>query len=639
MGKATNMRSWETHVSKTNPDRNYSGFRSLNIVTGLDGESGMDSYGYISFARPFPLGAKIMSATLTFHTWAINESGAHTMYLRRVTEKFAQSRVTWETRPAVGPVLSGISVTKNGPQPSHEAWSFDVTQHLQQVSDGAPWYGWRVTTSDSQWRRIVAQEAAGASRGFEPTLTIEWSDQPDEPASLHPDEGVVGISAPAMSFEYLPIDEDATLMKVHVQTSTSESFAVPTWDSGEQDWTDPTVYPAQLGYPGATQGQVVYWRIRVMDQGGWSGWSPVAEFTYIPEPTLTMLSPPGGVPIDGGDSLLVEGFITDMTPTFTWDCPEQVAYHITVSLDTSTYSGKDWIWDSGRAQAPTQSIELPKGVITRDDVKYRVILRVFDEHDRQSVANDHYTYAGARIVVEMSDDPAITKVTDVVGAQVPGTPEVEATWKRGAAADEWIIIRDAINDIGSSRRVFVEEVDNIDVVQPDGSYKYLDRGAPPRTPYRYSIYPVINGKRGTGTLGNVVETRLDGIWLVMPDFSLMIAGNDQGSWELPEQSTAHQVVGATAPTIIREVHQGYRGALAGVLIDESRHQPGLSSQQKRDRFLAIKEDPRGARLVVADMNIPVSLANMNVYPTPLPTLQFECSFDFWQDGEVWWERL
>lgn len=351
------------------------------------------------------------------------------------------------------------------------------------------------------------------------------------------------------------------------------------------------------------------------------------------------------VPVEGvgslgdGDSEKLIGFITDMTPQVSWVSPGQASYMVTVALDSATFVAKDWIWSSGRVHSTVSTIEIPEGVITRDDVKYRIIVRAYDDYARISVANDHYTYSGARVIVEMSDDPAITMVTNILAEQIPNTPTVRVTWERGAAADEYQIIRDGINDIGSGRRVLVDTLAHEDLVQSDGTYEYIDHGAPPRTPYLYSIYPVENRKRGVGTRGDAIETRLDGIWLVMPDFSLMIAGNEQGTWNLPEQSTAHSVVGATAPVVIREAHRGYEGSLGGLLVEEEVYQPELSAQKKRDRFLTIKEDPRGARLVIADMNIPVRLANLNVYPTPFHDLRYECSFDFWQAGEVWWERL
>lgn len=634
MGKSTNQRSWDTHVSDSRPGKNYGTFPRLGIWSNHP-DGGTTSFAYVSFTRPFPMGAKIISAKLDFRTHDMG-AGDHSIYLRKVTERFAFGRVTWDTRPAV--TGTGHGQTKSGALPYGEQWSIDITDWMQEVSDGAPWYGIRIATTDN-WVRWIFSEDTRSNIYGGPTVTIEWSDQPDEPASLQPDEGVVGTPAPALSFEYLPIDEDATLQMVHVQTSTSESFAVPAWDSGIHAVTEPTVYLNDLGYPGATEGEVVYWRIRVMDQGGWSGWSPVAEFTYIPEPGLTMTVPVEGTAPLGDDSNVLYGYISDTTPQLSWISPGQVAYRITVALDEDSFSAKDWIWDSGEVQSTATNIEIPDGVITRDDVPYRIIVRTYDEHERISVANDHYTYSGARIVVEMTDDPALTNVTNVHGEQIPGTPTVQVTWERATAADEYMLIRDGLSDIGSSRRVLVGKVSHADVVQPDGTFAYVDHGAPPRTPFRYSIYPVDDGKRGTGTLGNVLETRLDGIWLVMPDFSLAIAGDDQGTWALPEQATAHQVIGATSPTIVREVHQGYQGSVSGHLIEEHMYQPGLSAQEKRDRFLTIKEDPRGARLVVADMNIPVRLANFNVYPTPHHDLRYECSFDWWQDDEVWWERL
>lgn len=637
MGKSTNQRCWDTHVATSRPDKNYGRMSRLGVWTNAPEGT---SHAYVGFTRPFPLGAKILSAKLSFRTRGSMGTGSHTMLVRAVTQSFAFGRVTWNTRPTVA--QGGSELTKSGALADGELWEIDITAQMEAVSEGRPWYGLRIHTTDAVARWIYSEDTLPDQKWGGPKVTIHWSDAPDEPASLSPDEGVVGTSKPAMSFEYLPIDEDAVLQAVHVQTSTSTSFAAPQWDSGQKPWTEPTVLPGDLGYPGAVVGQKTYWRIRVMDKGGWSGWSPIADFTYRPEPGLTMTAPVGGTaPIDGGDSVVLRGYITDSTPQISWESPGQVAYQVTVALETGSLAAKDWIWDSGvvKATSPT-SIEIPKGVIRQDKVPYRIIVRAYDAYRRIAVSNDPYTYSGARAVVEFTDDPAMTKVTNVVGTQVPRTPTVRVAWKRASAADEYQIIRDGVSDVGRSRRVFADKVEHADVVQPDGTFAYIDHGAPPRTPYRYSIYPVTDGKRGVGTLGNVVETRLDGIWLVMPTFSLMIAGVEQGTWDLPEAVTAHEVIGAAAPTLIRDAHKGYQGSLSGTLVEEKVFQPGITGQMKKDRFLTIKDDPRGARLVIADLNIPVLLANLNVYPLHFPgDLRFACSFDFWQSGEMWQDRL
>ena len=640
MGKATNLRPKETYVRKAKPRRNFVDARRLIVASNEGNVAGMDSFGYLTFPRPFPLGARILKATLTFYTWAIEEGGAHTFEVRPVDERFAYTRVNWENRPRAN-FSRKVEQTKRGKLPTHEPWVFDVTRDMQKVSDGEEWYGWRITTGDKIPRSIVAREAEGISANFRPTLTIEWSDQPDEPASLSPDGGVVGISTPALEFEYIPIDPDATLQKVRVQFSYSPSFAAPLWDSGQRDWTEETVFPEDLGFEGVAEDRPTYWRIRVMDAGGWSRWSDAAVFRYIPVPGLTMTAP---VQEDFtgkyGNSIIAHGYISDATPQISWVSPGQESYRVSVSLTTSSFDIDERIWDSGRIWSTDNSIEIPKGVFTRDDVEYRIIVRAFDKHERISVANNPLTYSGARVIVQMTDDPEITAVKNIDPRQVEHSPNVWVYWERGTSADEYQIIRDGINDIGSSRRVIVDQVAHEDLVTESGRLRYLDRGAPPRTPFAYAIYPVENGKRGKGTRGSRFETRLDGIWLIMTGgLTLAIMGNEQGEWDLPEQTTAHQVIGAKSPTIIREAHQGYQGSLGGVLVEESIHQPGLTAQMKRDRFLAIKDDPRGVRLVVGDLNIPVQLANLNVYPMPTSEQQYECSFDFWQSGEFWWNRL
>ena len=91
--------------------------------------------------------------------------------------------------------------------------------------------------------------------------------------------------------------------------------------------------------------------------------------------------------------------------------------------------------------------------------------------------------------------------------------------------------------------------------------------------------------------------------------------------------------------VVREAARGYEGSLSGLLVQEDRYQPDLSAQEKRNIFYRIKAKPEGARLIVADMNMPVRLANMNVYPTPFHDLRFACSFDFYQMDVPWWGGL
>lgn len=622
MGTATRMLSYDTYISERKPTTNFSTATRLGIKssTGTDKQ-----FAFIHFSRPFPLGAKIVSATLTFNTYAMPETGNHTITVARVASKFSMSRVNYQSRPTVD-ATGAATVTKTGALPGGQEWVFDVTKQVQKTSDGVPWYGWRVATSDPVQRWIYAEETA--SKSVEgPRLTVVWADDPDEPQSLTPNEGTVGLAKPTLSFEHVDVAGDVTLAQVHVQTSSTTSFASPIWDSGpmESENGTPSIDLAKTSYPGAPAGQRVYYRIRVMDGAGlWSDWSAAAWFTYLPRPSAAFTS------FDPADPKF-----WDSTPNISWTMTggTQSAYRVTIAR---TRDPKRILWDSGKITSSENVVQVPSRVLRVDDATYRVVLRLWDTDNRISVPGANaYLYLDADVFLDQ--DQSITPVDWVTVTQVvSGEPRFDISWDRAASADEYEIAR---QDEDGEKYV-IGKVSYEDSLQPDGTHRYRDASAPPGTRTRYIVRPVTNGRRSGGRGSDYFTYQQEAIWLVSDEQALVINGSEQGTWNLPESATAHQVIGATAPTVIREVNQGYVGSLSGLLIEEDRYQPGLSLRQKRDRFFDFKVGRRSTnlRLIAADLNIPVQVSNLNTYPTPDVNPRYECSFDFHQDGEVWWSQ-
>src|SRR5699024_11525434 len=123
---------------------------------------------------------------------------------------------------------------------------------------------------------------------------------------------------------------------------------------------------------------------------------------------------------------------------------------------------------------PTRRSSDLKGVITREDVPYRIMIRVYDGHERVSVANDNWTFSGARITVRFTEDPALTDVQNIRVRQLEGSPDVEVRWERVAPADEYNVIRDRVHDTGGSRRVIVDQDEEPVVLLPDGRFMYVE---------------------------------------------------------------------------------------------------------------------------------------------------------------------
>lgn len=631
MGSARKMWSVDTYVNAAKPKTNY--YESKHL--GLKKWDAPDAqYAYITFPTPFQLGAKITSAKLTLTTYAMKETGAHTINVALVAEKMSYSRVTWNSRPDY--VAEGmVSVTKSGALPGGTVWEFDVMDLMQQVSDGRQaWYGFRVTTSDTQQRNLYAQETSLSGEG--PWLSVTWADNPDEPQGLTPNEGVVGTPKPVISFDYVDVAGDTGMGMIQVQTSSVPNFINPTWDSGQQKATRPVAVLEDLGYPGAPEGQKVYYRVRVADGAGlWSRrWSSTGWFIYKKPGTLTITS------LDPANPKF-----SDSTPDISWTFAGavQTAYRVTLARRSNT---PDLLWDTGKIASTDTSVEVPSGVLRWDDTLYRLVIWVWDDQPRVTAANST-TYRLIYFDVELDEDLASAPVNYVEVEQVISDgglmPFANVYWDRATSADAYEIARIDGEGYDQTPKV-IARVTYQESIQRSGRHRFQDRTAPGNRRLRYIVRPITNGKRAGGRGSNYITLRTEGVWLTTVDpaggsnlILLVINGTDQGTWELPEEATAHQVAGSDSPVIIREPHRGYSGSIQGLIVQEDRYQPYLNLDEKRDRFFYFKRRLGVVRLIAGDLNIPVRLANMNIHPTPDYVHQNAVSFDFWQDGEVHWD--
>lgn len=632
MGSARRMWSVDTYVNAKKPTTNYYDATRLGLRKW---DSADAQFAYLTFPRPFPFGAKIVSAKLTVSTYAMPETGSHTLNLAMVSEKTSYSRMTWDNRPNVSST-DQVSLTKSGALVGGTTWEFDVKAMLQRVSDGElEWNGFRVTTGDAQQRWLYAQETTLSGEG--PWLQIEWSDRPDEPQNLTPNEGVVGTNKPALSFEYIDVAGDVTLAQARIQTSTSPTFSTITWDSGViDDVTRPVIYLSGTTYPGAPANQKVYYRIKVADGAGlWSTrWSAAAWFIYKAPPTLTITSLDPANPKFG-----------DATPDISWSLTggTQTAYRVTIAR---TANPRAILWDSGKVGSSNNTIGIPSKVLRWDDVNYRLIIRVWDSEPRVSAAN---SLAHSTLVydVKLDEDLATAPVDYVRAEQVISAgglmPFADVKWDRSISADSFEIVRQDGDDDDAPKRI-VGTISYADSLQRDGTHKYQDRTVPCNTRTRYIVRAVTNGKRSPGKPSAWTSLIGEGVWLTTVDpqggtelMSLVINGVEEGSWELPEEATVHQVRNSQSPVVIRELHRGYQGSISGTVVEEERYQPYLTLHQKRERFFWFKKRTAICRLIAGDLNIPVRLVNMNLHPTPDYVPQYGVSFDFYQDGEVWWD--
>jgi hypothetical protein len=195
--------SW---TNQDNTTKNYGGSTRMHVRT----TGGGNRYAWIFAPRPFPRGATILTAVLTVYNGVLF-SGSVTLTAQRASGKWDAGAgddrrgkpITYQNQPGVTGTTA--TVNKSGAA-AGTAWDFDVATQLQAISDGAPWYGWRISTSASA---VGWLHSAQATRGLRPTLTITWSVPPDEPSGLSPSgDRVISDTLPLFRAGYVDLDED-----------------------------------------------------------------------------------------------------------------------------------------------------------------------------------------------------------------------------------------------------------------------------------------------------------------------------------------------------------------------------------------------------------------------------------------------
>ena len=146
----------------------------------------------------------------------------------------------------------------------------------------------------------------------------------------------------------------------------------------------------------------------------------------------------------------------------------------------------------------------------------------------------------------------------------------------------------------------------------------------------------VNGVAGPGASVSLDPLHVVGIWITDPAGELdpvTVWGEDQGTWNLAEESEWLTPLGARASVLITGAQRGYEGAISGELLDRASPLPAVTSRAMRARFLAFRDRPgRVVNLVAQDTAIRVVLARMNVEPTPQRGLTYAVAFEFRQVG-------
>lgn len=613
MGAVTQKHSLDTWVNAASPSTNYVTSSTLQLKAN-------ERVAFVYFGTGFPLGATILSAKLTLRTYAIAGAGSRSITVRRSQGRAYFSSLTWDSAPqgVTGPG-EPKTVTKSGALPGATEWVFDVTTHLQSVASGDTWSGWRVETDSTEILKVYGVDGAK----HEPELTVTWSDAPDTPEALHPAGGrTISTPKPVLRWDYTDVAGDTEMGALQVRIADNEGMS-GAWDSGIVPASVPELALEGTTYPGIPAGGTVWWQVRVSDGAGlWSGWSDPAAMTYEIPGTLTLISPtPNG-------TVASPATLDDATPVISWALTgaTQEAYRVRVWRNTNP---KHPLWDSARRTSTTQSITVPKGVMRWDDRRYRVQVDVWDNRDRVTTPGATAAYT-AETIAFLNWDQALAGVDDLAATALNPFPFVELTWSRDPAPDGWVIVRNG---------EIIADLDYRDALDDDGTCRWVDRYAQPRTELTYVVRPRVNGKTAWGNPSATVLTEPVGVWLVTDDDEVCIVETDDGSWSMPDRSTLHEPVDGDAPPVqISQGMRGYEGTMSGLLTSDILDLDGISARDWRDAFLRIKRR-RSAHLMVSSLSFPVLLADMVPAPTSDPDEEWAVSFAFWQATPFDWDAL
>lgn len=279
----------DTYVAENTPNTPYGASKKLFLGTS----AGTTRYAYIYFALPIHRGANVLSAKLRLYNTA-SWSGSVTMTAQRTSAKWSSTRLTWNNRPGV--TGTAHQLTKSGAA-ANTKWEIDVMSSIQAIANGGTaWYGFRIDASGTAYRKSIW--AANSNGSYRPQLEVTWSDKPDAPVKLFPQDGqAVDKGQPYLDFDFNDPIGDGTMNACQVQVHTSDVWTAPAYDSGTVFTAESQLDLSRTDLPGGIFGSLAedavrWWRVRVQDgSGNWSAWSRGENFVKKAMGTLTLLNP------------------------------------------------------------------------------------------------------------------------------------------------------------------------------------------------------------------------------------------------------------------------------------------------------------------------------------------------------------
>jgi hypothetical protein len=597
----------DTYVSELRATKNYS---TVNKVFLASGGSSDTRYGLIYFGVPSGMaGTTILSAKLRLFN-GLGFSGAQQLTVQRLSAKFSGARVTWGNKPGV--TGSTVSLSKTSAADG-TMWEFDVTAIMQAVANGAAWYGWRIASDTVAAKWLYSAQAADAYR---PQLEITWSDSPDAPDRLVPDNGKsVSIAKPILQWDFTDPSGDTTMqsfrLKLYGSLANANADTSAVLDTGTVASDVPQVDLDDTAYGGLAADAQIWWRVLVTDGAGLaSALSDPGTFIRKTKGTLTITNPAVGSP----------AFVNDATPPFSWTFTVRTQVKYEVLLTTPETPGTI-IWTTGIVTSTDLAVTPPPGKIKVLGKTYRLIVRIYDDQNRQTVPDDPiYQEATRDFVYQQSGAGAPTAFS---GTPDTYKPQIVLQWDRATAPDDFVIYRDGI---------VIAEDQPVNLLVSGTTYRYTDDEAIPRDTHTWSVAAKVNNVTSSSNPTVVTQVKPIAPMLSLPGgLKPVFFFNPDVVAEKAETSEIHDILGNAPPVLITQSIRGYEGSLSGVLLANTI--PGLSAATQLANLLYWRANPGTiGKLVWVDQVMRVVIRN--VTNTPLAnldgTVEYLAAFDFFQ---------
>lgn len=682
MGSSVLTNAVATLVSEFSPSKNHDAVTRLILQL-----SGPEYISYIYWARPFPLGATILSAKIYFYTFTM--STGVTFTFQRLNQSFSASKVTYNTRPTS--LISGTkTVVITGAQVDGAVWELDVTDWMQTISNGGKWYGLRITGSTTVSARYIHSENA-TNAAYRPRLEVTWSDAPDTPSGLSPSGGrAVGLNKPIVKAVYRDVSGSTVLANAQVQLNTTDSWPAvapgPVFDTGIVATSVPevnlalpyihtvsatttntstnitaaagTFETADIGQPITGTGIQAATTITAVAAGGASATLSLAanaSGTNTMTITRTYAGLADGSTIfwrirlqdaagvwsawsastsfkrDDKGALTVNNppvgtpVVEDATPPISWTFTSetQAAYQVQIRHTVNAVQVVDW--DSGKVTSSATSVTVPAGKINEPtNTTYTVTVRIWDTKQREATPGDP-TYV--EVVRNFTFVPGATTGTTALNAVADAIrPKVVLTWTAATFPDRFNILR--------NNKVIAAALDPNDTFVSGTTHTYTDRSPSPGRTLTYAVQRVVNNVASASNSTDVETVNSKGIWLQEPasGLELCIMGLEGRDFALGEQGAALQAIAPHSNKVaINQTLGGLEGRIEGELVSIY----GKTAQEWRDQYLQI----RALRIkkfwvTVGDFTFEAVCQGFSYSQKSVPEIVFRVGFDVYQQNSV-----